>query len=350
MTESFQKGREAARQEIVAYAQQGADAGSITKLASDTINQPLEKEASSRAEQDEIKGARAEAHRFIKQASDYYGAMNVRDHQEALVDVVNGEIPERGTEAYEMGKQAAAQDMADAVNQGATRDQCLQLAFNTLDQPMAKQASQQEGDHRLGVEAFVHSFLEKNAEYDAVGGAGDNSNQAAVQIFKGAAAGALPDDHAMSDEVNNRHEEKDQASQSRTQDESQARAEQAGRETASTVNKYLQNPRRAAAKGIGKLRQGAEAYKQSVMGERGAPQQAAAIGAPLAGAGAAGYGLYRKYQNQKDEEEEKAASLGYGQYRQPQQGHQKAASQGIPTEGEVDEAVEILEQAGLIED
>lgn len=341
MSKSFEAGKQAVFSDIVKTAQQGrVGAGEIAKSAQQTLNDSMEKQASARSQRDAKfnEGRRAACHEFAKTASRYYGTVDVRDDQQALVDIVNGDLPAEAPRSFEMGKQAALEHYADLVDQGATRGQLEEAAIQTLNQPMDKRASAQEDLQRLGVEYATHALLEKAAQHRDVA-PNSKGNTGAFDVLKEAAEaheempqGAFGVDTREEDEdTAQRMAQRDRESAPDSEEEArtEAEAEHAGRKVEEAVKNPLDTLGRAA-RPIGR---GAKAYGQALKGERGLGAQIGAGAGTAAGIGGLGYAAKKMYDKKKKQ----------------QGGQQKQSSLGNETADEINDALATLDEAGLLD-
>ncbi len=93
-------------------------------------------------------------------------AQNVLESDHDLVEIAwNGiEI----MNSFELGKEAALEDICDFVDSGASVEECLSVINDTVNSELDKNASEEDVDFRLGVESYCYDFLKEAAETYAV--------------------------------------------------------------------------------------------------------------------------------------------------------------------------------------
>lgn len=175
----FIQGQNEAIGHIDAIAQEPYFAGwySFVKEAHDAHSrgESLEifcKEASAGIILDDLDEPQREAARGFLAASE-----TVLESDQDLVKIAwNGPINEMENNemnAFELGKEAALEDICDMVDHGAGMADCLEVIDDTVNTELDKYASAEDVDFRLGVESFCYDFLKEAAdlygEYDTSG-------------------------------------------------------------------------------------------------------------------------------------------------------------------------------------
>ena len=175
---AFEFGKEAAFDELLGYADNGASVAEILEIVDITVNQDIDKYASEE-ESDFRLGIETMCHGLVKTAGDIYGTYDTSDSTEgeillAVFEKLAG-FDQYAVDAYQnedllMGKEAAFNQISDMSWEGASIDDVFAVVQNTLEAPLDKYASEGDMDFTLGVESMCHEFLkvasEVYAEYD----------------------------------------------------------------------------------------------------------------------------------------------------------------------------------------
>jgi hypothetical protein len=208
---------------------------------------------------------------------------------------------------FNFGKEAALNELAELIDDGATMSDVLEVIESTLGD-QTKVASEDDMDFRLGLEATCHDFLAKTAglygEFDA---SELDENEQAYVVFEKVAEG-------WKDSL------KEKAS----------KASEYAKGRASAGSAQAQRPVKAlAAKMLDGQEVGSRRARVGAAMSRNSGRITAGTG--LAAAGLLGAGAYgaNKLRQKRNAEREKTASYD---------------------EGDVETALDILKQAGLLED
>lgn len=204
---------------------------------------------------------------------------------------------------FNFGKEAALNELAEMIDDGATMQDVMEVIEGTLGN-QEKVASEEDMDFRLGLEAVCHDFLAKTAslygEYDA---SELDENEQAFVVFEKVAEGMADKARAAAKKVK----------------------DSAGR-AAGAASNVAQAPVRGLAWGVANGKGGTRDRLASGMNAHSGKATAGLAAAGLLGAGAYGVNKLRK---KRQEEREKKASFN---------------------DQDVESAIDILKQAGLLED
>jgi len=344
MSEQFTMGKQAALNDVAALIDNGQGISGVNQAINDTLNAPMQKQASA-ADRHARMGVEAVCYDLLKTACEYEGAYDVQDEDRMVEDVFkkvasDGEIdPSQLSDATLMGKQAALNEMAEMADEGHGLESLCARISETVNAPLQKQASEQDRDFRRGVEAACYGFLkEANDYYDTYDV--QNEHQAVSDVILKVAEN-------IGDKIQNIEGRRQDIEGPSGKKPTGGQPMDPNREDPGKMGRFLKNIQKKTRQGAGaaaeKVQQGAGAAADAIKNNPGK-----AVGG--AAAGAAGlYGLNKLRQKMKgdgEEQQQKAASQ-----KQPQpseNGHQKEAGLQY-TEEDIEESLEVLDQAGLLE-